>query len=1278
MPPLSHLSTTTNSETAPCKTLSLRSRLQIGSALVGAAMALTSPVMASTPPHCGLADRVVTCSGFHPGTIDYVNGADPVTLNIAADAAIETSLDNAGGLHVSTQNGEVSVNQNGDIVTSGVRANGIFLAGLGGAISVTNNGSLTTYGELARGIATARLGDHTVINTGDITTNGAQSEAVNVLAESGAVRILNAAGSSITTHGDNSSGVWSVGLRGDILIENYGDILTSGRASHGIAAIVYERDLSAIIGGSVQTAGAGAAGVSLQNYVGDITAVIGSVSVAGQGSVAVGVNTFSAGKVDLSTSGTISAALGSGTRAVSNLGSVTLRNSADVVAQDLGLQVYAANVANIANSGQISTTAASAHAIEGRNLSGALTILNTGSAATTGLYAIGLKAETESGTIVIDNQGLVSTTADLANGVQAVSIDGALDLTNSASGQIITLGDQAYGLNAQSQSGAIAIDNRGVITADGYAARGISVSTGSDQFAAAHGDVTLTNRGQISTTGDQAYGILARATRGDIIADLSAVATAGTYSDALNILTSSGDIVLDLSGQISTQGTDSQVVEASTTSGKIDIRNAATLTTTGDVSAGLSIHALTGTIKIVSTGAISTAGLESAGVVATTMGDVSITADRVTTTGDRSTGIRAEGINGVVINANAISTTGQGGLGVYSRSETGDVSVTARTVHADNLAIFATSTAGDIAVVTRGEVTSARAGAIYAVTDGAVRLDIEAASVLTSGAPSVNSTAFSASPASVGVSTVIAQGATVTINNAGTINQGGRSTISARGEVMLSNSGLITGNVDFSGGDAIINNTGRFALSGVSNFGGGADRFVNTGLVTTQGRATLAGLERFVNAGAIDLGNGRADDVLTISGDYEGQGGRLVLDVDAGAAGGAAYDQLVVGGSATGTTTISLNYKTAARLAPGEVLKLVDAAGGSASGAFVMAPGATNIGFSRYGLGHDAVADDFFIAVTEGDAVFRSLKLSEGAQSLWRQSAEAWSAHTAALRDPTEGAPASGRVWGQIYGAVDKRDETLNRADQAVDLSYTQDHVGGQMGFDMGRLGETGMTYGLTGGYVSSTLEFRDKADRADYKGLNVGLYAGAQRGRVFVNALAKYDLIDIQARSATAGYDEDLDGHGYGLQVETGARFNRQFQTRSFFFEPLVSLAYSRTDLDNLSAQGAVIDFEALDGLRARAGARLGGAAALAQGQLAYYLGAHLVQELAGEDGVRFISGAAAKAFDNTAVDAYGQYQLGVTFTSNSGLSGFVEARADAGDNYRTYTGRIGVRVSF
>jgi hypothetical protein len=127
-----------------------------------------------------------------------------------------------------------------------------------------------------------------------------------------------------------------------------------------------------------------------------------------------------------------------------------------------------------------------------------------------------------------------------------------------------------------------------------------------------------------------------------------------------------------------------------------------------------------------------------------------------------------------------------------------------------------------------------------------------------------------------------------------------------------------------------------------------------------------------------------------------------------------------------------------------------------------------------------------------------------------------------------------------------------------------------------------------------------------------------------------------------------------------------------------VVSLAYSRTDLDALASQGAVIDFASLNGLRAKAGARLGGAASIAKGQVAYYLGAHLVQELAGEDGVRFTSDATNSAFDNTALDAFGQYQLGVTFTSNAGTTAFVEAKADTSDSYKNYTGRIGVRVAF
>lgn len=80
----SHLAKMTNQDPAQRGALSLRSRLQIGSALVGAAMALTSPAMAFGGPECGpVIAGVVTCSGaYATGSTYSAGGQDNLTINI--------------------------------------------------------------------------------------------------------------------------------------------------------------------------------------------------------------------------------------------------------------------------------------------------------------------------------------------------------------------------------------------------------------------------------------------------------------------------------------------------------------------------------------------------------------------------------------------------------------------------------------------------------------------------------------------------------------------------------------------------------------------------------------------------------------------------------------------------------------------------------------------------------------------------------------------------------------------------------------------------------------------------------------------------------------------------------------------------------------------------------------------------------------------------------------------------------------------------------------------
>ena len=212
---------------------------------------------------------------------------------------------------------------------------------------------------------------------------------------------------------------------------------------------------------------------------------------------------------------------------------------------------------------------------------------------------------------------------------------------------------------------------------------------------------------------------------------------------------------------------------------------------------------------------------------------------------------------------------------------------------------------------------------------------------------------------------------------------------------------------------------------------------------------TFAGLEAFRNSGTINLANGTAGDTLTLPGSYVGSGNAaLALDLIDGKA-----DTLVIGGAATGSTQIQLATGGNATLLS-QPITLVDAGAGTSSGAFTLASASS--GFIQYGLSYDGTGNTFDLTAQAGAPVYRLAKVSEGAEAVWTQSADAWSAHMAALRD--QQSATDSRLWGQAYGKVTSRDDSRSvdvpgSSAQTYRLDYRQDYFGGQLGYDLGNLG---------------------------------------------------------------------------------------------------------------------------------------------------------------------------------------------------------------------------------
>jgi hypothetical protein len=216
-----------------------------------------------------------------------------------------------------------------------------------------------------------------------------------------------------------------------------------------------------------------------------------------------------------------------------------------------------------------------------------------------------------------------------------------------------------------------------------------------------------------------------------------------------------------------------------------------------------------------------------------------------------------------------------------------------------------------------------------------------------------------------------------TLSNSGTIgsNPNGLAVQALGGPATINNSGSLSSDIVLTAGNDTVNNSGAFVVGPNPDFGAGTDAFVNTGLVslgtgaTVAGAPTFAGLESFSNAGLVDLRNGVVGDSLTLPGTFSGTGAsQLGVDVSAGGS-----DRLILGGAATGTTTVLLNAPslTAPIFTSGAVI--VQAGAPSAASAFQFNGGFQNAGLVRYEVAYDPATLSYSVTGGPSDAAFRTL-----------------------------------------------------------------------------------------------------------------------------------------------------------------------------------------------------------------------------------------------------------------------------------------------------------------
>jgi len=1143
---------------------------------------------------------------------------------------------NGGGLVQITNTGAIDAVNAGSFAAVGI--NVIGRAGTTSDAAITSGGPISAESSgLAVGVRTSVGGDASINATGPLDVTGAQAFGVLATSESeaggGNITIV-ASDINVASNIEAGSGAGILAFTGsgNIAITS-GTITASGSGVLGINAFTTTGDLT-IDSGTITTASGD--GIDAETESGALNITSGSITI-GEGGVGIDASSVD-GSITI-TSGSI-ATRGSGAEGI----------NAESVSGDITI-----------TSGSI--TAEDSNGILAESETGNVTI-NSTDVSTTGDDASGILVQT-AGDVTLTS-GSVQTDGEGSSGIDAFSSEGDVTVTNT--GDITTEGDFSFGIIAEAAAGAVSVTNNGSVTTSGFLSDGI-VALGAT-------GATVAGRGTVTTTGENAFGVLAFSDTGDVSVTTGAISTSGDDSLGIFALSNEGTTIVDATS-VSTQGSDA-----------------------------IGIFAASATEVTVTAGTVTTSGTDSSGIVALATGPVTVTAQNVAVSGTGGNAIFAEGLDAVTVTSGNASSVDQ--AAIVANSDEGAVTVTitgaTTSAQADAVSIEAATTAtvnvraggsvrggqDGIRVTAPDGTTITNAGNISAVNGAAIRVVGGPASITNSGTITGG---------------IILTGNNDVLNNSGTINNtagiqfgAGNDTLTNSGTVnavaltdfgsgndTLNNSGTFNSaaNISFGDGNDSVTNSGTFNAGSNLDFGAGTDTFTNSGLLRVTSQAvTFAGLETFNNSGLIDLRNGRTGDTLTLPGTFTGSGNsQLGLDVTFGNPG--ASDRLIVG-NAQGSTGVLLN-PLGGQLLLGNGPVLVQASAASAPGAFTLANGPVQAGLIQGEIVYNPTTFSYSLTGTPSDVAFRTTAFVEAARSLWHKSAEAWSAQMREGRDTmmtgVEGEP-GGRLWIQGYASQFDRgiggDFTAFGTTRNVDLGYGQDFFGVQGGFDFGGAigNQGGFAFGVTGGYVDSRVNFRGAGDDLELSAANVGAYARFAAGPFFINGLAKYDmLVDASARSLTGGFDAEVDGEAYGGMVEAGFRLG----SNRLFVEPMASIAYVRSELDGLEIQGATLDFDDDDGLRGKAGARVGAALPIGNGATALlYGGAHYVHEFRGEDSVRLTSGANAIDLEGRRMGDYVEGMVGLNIAGPGPLSGFFEANGSIDDDRDGLGVRTGLRIRF
>ncbi|UHQ20027.1 hypothetical protein LVB87_02380 [Lysobacter sp. KIS68-7] len=803
-------------------------------------------------------DGLVDALAYNGAAIGvYAFGYSTTAASNTATGSITATSYNGNAIGIGAGGYAIGVTNAGDIDVSGTTQTiGIYAQGSfdGATVDVQNSGSIHAaanfeqkYGMAAGVIAQA---------DGNVIVGNAAGGLIDV--RDGLVSLGTQANSQhgdvhVTNDGDitvsafiQGAGIVAQSQYGDVLVDGSGNITVAGKYGVGILAQSNNGDATVHSGNDIgidaQAEGFGIrASAEYGNALADNS---GHVTVGGNeyGNV-VGVLAEAGGSATATNTGDIAVSthygnamgiyVGGATADVSSSGDITVHGGATAV----GIGAQAGSALTVDNGGTLTVVQTGA----GANAPQPIDV-----ASGTG---IGIAAYVMSGDATVTNGGTMSVTAyDTAIGIQLSGYDGALGVSNTGGITVAAANGDATGIDARgfydSVAPTITVAHDGSITAtsDTNTARGIFAM---GDTVDVHGDGAITATGNAWGVGIDAVGNDVNVSSGGTMH----VSVTGADADASGIYAyGAASLVVDNGGDI-------------------------TVTTPGTGSAyGIAAYSNVGDLAVGNSGTVHALGNDyAAGIVART--DGALTLDNA----------------GHVFATAAQSAVGVAALGRAQLSNGGDISATS-----DGSAFGALLEAdGDVSVDNGGQITAT--GAVAA----ALVLQVSGTSTVDNAGSLIAHGALENSFAIVG-------GAGIEhIGNTGNVL--GAMLLGAGDDVFTNHDGgtwqVLDHSTDFGDGDdSIVNEAGgtivmhdtaislgsssaagnSFHNAGMLAVDGESSIDMGTGVVTPFAQpaqmfavnAPIAVLNpnAFVNDGTISFLDGAPDDILTVSGDFAGDG----------------------------------------------------------------------------------------------------------------------------------------------------------------------------------------------------------------------------------------------------------------------------------------------------------------------------------------------------------------------------------------------------------------------